>query len=309
MLAARTLAFTLAAVAPAYAQQGSSAAVGSFDILGVRLGMTVAQARDGVKAHRLLNYTEGPSALVFNDPVKGQQTTVPNGQFVSELETDSAVPWSGADQGRRYWDKAGGKLEYLEVMFSPEPSHEKVVKVVHAVMFDVEKGKGIREADLIKGFEEKYGVTLTPDMEQHIRVLHEAAAWSTSPSGPPSPAKGPLCKTPSFLFPEAAFGPDPWAQNGFSSTAQRQNEALRADRSTLARFATECGAEIVGIGWDLANPGAPPDQRIVLQYYVSVYSAPLALESIKVAAQLTTAAKNANGQSNAAQAAKQKPSF
>ncbi len=304
------LALTLAAMPTTHAQQSpaSAAALGSFDILGVRLGMSVAQARDAVKAHRLLNYKEDPTGLVFNDPVTGRETPVPNGQFVSELETDSAVPWNGADHGR-YWDKAGGKLEYLEVMFSPEPSHEKVVKVVHAVMFDVEKGKGIREADLVKGFEEKYGVTLTPDMEQHVSVLHQAAAWSTVSPGKLSPSKGQLCWTPAFLFPSGALGPDSWAQGGFTSTAQRQNEALRLDRPTTAKIGQECGVEIIGIGWNLANPSAPPDQRIVLDYYVAAYSAPLELQSLKVAGDLTSAAKNGNGKLNAEQAAKQKPSF
>ena len=302
--AVRALALTFVATLCAHAQQDSGPGFVT-DILGVRLGMSLNDARQAVKAHSLGNYKEYPLELYYRpNPALPAQNTVPGGRFTNEIETDNGPEWKATDSGRglTYIDKAGGKLEYIDVLFSPEPLHEKVVRIEHEVQYDVKKGKGIREVDLLDGFAKKYGVTFSPDMLQQINGGGYYSVWTLTPPGHPSRAKE-LCTKPILYF---NVDPVRWSKYGFPPS----NNAVFDSEDLLPVRAQTCGREVIGIYWQVVDQNVPADQRIVAGYGVKSYAPLLQLEAAKVAQELTSAARtNANQQAATKAAAQDKPPF
>src|SRR5262249_20338407 len=156
--------------------------------------------------HQLRNYKENPMTLSFTDAVTGKATPIASGKFVNEVETDNRPEWSGADDPIRlpFLDKAGGQLEYIEVLFSPEPGNEKAIKINHGVKFDTAKKKGIREADLLSGFSEKYHVEIPTSGHQFTWVVSSSGAFTRKDQPCWQPAQA-----------GSYINVDAWASNGF----------------------------------------------------------------------------------------------
>jgi hypothetical protein len=97
------------------------------DVLGLRIGMTPAEARPIIKSRVLVsanlqkNYIEGKSTLSFVRPSSVSLQPVPNGEFLGQLYVRGRT-----DENEQ---------KELQVILGPVPSHEEIVGVYRSEEF------------------------------------------------------------------------------------------------------------------------------------------------------------------------------
>jgi hypothetical protein len=89
--------------------------LGKIDVAGLKLGMSLEEARAVLKSKKLREYNEATETLSYLDPAKGSMRQVPKGQFVN-----IAAAWTPA-----VGDGSEADGEAFEVMFTPVPGKER----------------------------------------------------------------------------------------------------------------------------------------------------------------------------------------
>lgn len=233
------------------------------DVSGVKIGMSLDEARAVLKSKKLPEYKEWTETLSYIDGGKGAAQPVPNGRFVNVIATWSAPTTRDSSK----LDSAG---EAFEVMFTPDPGQERVMAIVHSVGYPVPRA--IHESSLEDGLVKKYGgFSAAADLPQ-------SPTWRIQSTG--HVAVGDACKR------RGSFG-------GLGeldlSGAARENFALRKSLEEFRYQIDRCGSAVVTEDHAIANGGALPEDRLVTRYTVTAYSPVLAYEGARVAARLIEA--------------------
>jgi hypothetical protein len=234
------------------------------DVSGVKIGMSLDEARAVLKSKKLLQYKEWTERLSYIDGGKGAPQPVPDGRFVNVIATWSAPSAAGSSG----LESAG---EAVEVMFTPEPGKERVMAIVHSVGYPV--SRAIHESALEDGLVKKYGgFSAAGDLPQ-------SPTWRIQSAG--NVAVGDACNR------RGSFG-------GLGELdlagAARENLALRKSLEEFRYQIDRCGSAIVTEDHAVANGGALPEDRLVTRYTVTAYSPVLAYEGARAAARVIAAA-------------------
>jgi hypothetical protein len=256
---------TLAAAPPATSSPAPAPdTIARVDVSGVKIGMSLVEARAVLKSKKLPQYKEWTETLSYIDGGNGAPQPVPDGRFVNVIATWSAPSAAGSGG----LESAG---EAVEVMFTPEPGKERVMAIVHSVGYPV--SHAIHESALEDGLVKKYGgFSAAGDLPQ-------SPTWRIQSAG--NVAVGDACNR------RGSFG-------GLGELdlagAARENLALRKSLEEFRYQIDRCGSAIVTEDHAIANGGALPEDRLVTRYTVTAYSPVLAYEGARAAAQLIAAA-------------------
>jgi hypothetical protein len=237
------------------------------DVSGVKIGMSLDEARAALKSRKLPQYKEWTETLSYMDGGKDAAQPLPNGRFVNVIAAWSAPSAAGSSG----LESAG---EAFEVMFTPEPGKERVMAIVHSVGYPV--SRAIHERALEDGLVKKYGgFSAAGDLPQ-------SPTWRIQSTG--NVAVGDACNR------RGSFG-------GLGELdlagAARENLALRKSLEEFRYQLDRCGSAIVTEDHAIANGGALPEDRLVTRYTVTAYSPVLAYEGARAATQLIEAAGHA----------------
>jgi hypothetical protein len=243
------------------------------DVSGVRIGMSLDEARAVLKSKRLPQYKEWTETLSTVDGAKGAPQSLPNGRFVNTIATWS-VPAAVAGDSR----EAAG--EAFQVMFTPEPGKERVMAIVHSVGYA--RPGAIHERALEEGLVKKYGGF------SGAGDLPQSPTWRVQSGG--EVAIGDTCNRRGLF---GGLGEIDLAD------AARENLALKKPLDEFQYQVERCGAAIVTEDHFTANAGALAEDRLVTRYTVTAYSPVLAVEGARAAARLIQASGRESGKSDA----------
>jgi hypothetical protein len=243
------------------------------DVSGLRIGMSLDEARAALKSKRLPQYKERTETLSYVDGGKGTPQAVPNGRFVNTIAAWSA-PAAAAGDSR----EAAG--EAFEVMFTPEPGKERVMAIMHSVGYTLPRA--IHERALEEGLVKKYGgFSAAGDLPQ-------SPTWRVQSGG--EVAIGDTCNR------RGLFG-------GLGELdlagAAHENLSLKKPLDEFQYQVERCGAAIVTEDHFTANAGALAEERLVTRYTVTAYSPVLAYQGARAAAQLIQASGHEASKSDA----------
>jgi hypothetical protein len=262
----------LAAPAPP-APAPMPAKIDRVDVSGVRIGMSLDEARAVLKSKRLPQYKEWTETLSYVDGGKGTPQSVPNGRFVNAIAAWSA-PAAVAGDSR---ESAG---EAFEIMFTPEPGKERAMAIIHSVGYALPHA--IHERALEDGLVKKYGgFSAAGDLPQ-------SPTWRIQSGG--EVAIGDACNR------RGLFG-------GLGELdlagAARENLALKKPLEEFQYQVERCGSAIVTEDHFTTNAGALAEDRLVTRYTVTAYSPVLAYEGARAARQLIRAGGHEASKSDA----------
>jgi hypothetical protein len=244
--------------------------LGKIDVAGLKLGMSLDEARAVLKSKKLREYNEATETLSYLDPAKGSMRQIPKGQFVN-----IAASWTPAAG-----DSSEADGEAFEVMFTPVPGKERVVAIVHTVGYSA--ANAIHESALENGLVEKYGGFAASSN------LPQAPTWRFQSGG--YVQVGDACNR------RGLFG----GLGGLSGTRQsRENFALKETAEELRYQIDHCGVVIVTEDHFTANGGALRADRLVTRFTVTAYSPEIASEGAESAAQLIQAVRGVSSQGDA----------
>jgi hypothetical protein len=253
-----------AALAASSSAPAPDTIIARVDVSGVKIGMSLEEARAVLNSKKLPQYKEWTETLSYIDGGKGTAQPIANGRFVNIIATWSTPPAAGGSG----LETAG---EAFELMFTPEPGKERVMAIVHSVGYPV--SRAIHESALEDGLVKKYGGFSAPG------DLPQSPTWRIQSTG--NVAVGDACNR------RGSFG-------GLGELdlagAARENLALRKSLEEFRYQIDRCGSAIVTEDHAIANGGALPGDRLVTRYTVSAYSPVLAYEGARAAAQLIAAA-------------------
>jgi hypothetical protein len=259
--------------APARAPAPTPAKIDRVDVSGVRIGMSLDEARAVLKSKRLPQYKEWTETLSYVDGGKGTPQSIPNGRFVNAITAWSAPAAVAGD--RR--ESAG---EAFEIMFTPEPGKERVMAIIHSIGYALPHA--IHERALEDGLVKKYGgFSAAGDLPQ-------SPTWRIQSGG--EVATGDACNR------RGLFG-------GLGELdlagAARENLALKKPLEEFQYQVERCGSAIVTEDHFTANAGALAEERLVTRYTVTAYSPILAYQGARAATQLIQASGHEAGKSDA----------
>jgi hypothetical protein len=258
---------------PAQAPAPMPANIDRVDVSGVRIGMSLDEARAVLKSKRLPQYKERTETLSYVDGGKGTPQSVPNGRFVNTIAAWSA-PTAVAGDSR---ESAG---EAFEIMFTPEPGKERAMAIIHSVGYALPHA--IHERALEDGLVKKYGgFSAAGDFPQ-------SPTWRIQSGG--EVATGDACNRRGLL---GGLGELDLAG------AARENLALKKPLQEFQYQVERCASAIVTEDHFTANAGALAEDRLVTRYTVTAYSPVLAYEGARAATQLIQASGHEASKSNA----------
>jgi hypothetical protein len=267
-------------VAPAVTLDGSPSRI---DIAGVRLGMSPDEVRAVLKSKKLLDYDESAETLSYLDPAKGVMQPIASGRFVNVIAAWTPPPPASG----------GGSFqvdgESYEVMFTPEPSKERAMAIVHSVGYS--PANAIHEIALESGLVNKYGGFAGSN------DLPEAPTWRLQSAG--TVQVGDSCNR------RGVFGGLGELKAGKTA---RENLSLKGSPEDFKFQVDRCGVAIVTEDHFTANGGAMRADRLVTRFTVTAYSPLIASEGAKAAAELIQAASGTAKKSAAPRAKDQPPS-
>ena len=243
------------------------------DIAGVKLGMSLDEARSVLKAKSLRQYNESTQTLGYVDPASGVMQSMAGGRFVNVIAawTPPAVADSFEVNG-----------ESFEVMFVPVPGKERVMAIVHSVGYA--PANAIHETALENGLVKKYGGFA------EANDLPDSPTWRFQSSGV---QVGDPCNRRGLFGGLGALN---------AANPARPNLALKSSTDELRFQNDHCGAAIVTEDHFIANGGALRQDRLVTRFTVTAYSPSIALEGATTAARLIQAAKGSVNKTDAARA-------
>jgi hypothetical protein len=240
------------------------------DIAGVKLGMSPDEVRAVLKSKKLLDYNESAETLSYLDAAKGVMQPIANGRFVNVISAWTPPPSSDADNFQ-----VDG--ESYQVMFTPVPSNERVMSIVHSVGYS--PANAVRESALESGLIKKFGGFGSND-------LPESPTWRLQNGG--DVQVGDSCNR------RGVFG-----GLGGLKPRERENLALKRTPDDFKFEIDHCGVAIVTEDHFTANGGALREDRLVTRFTVTAYSPSMAFDGAKAATQLIQAsrggAKNSDG--------------
>jgi hypothetical protein len=276
-----TAAAVGAGVAGAIAPAGATAAAADrIDVAGIRLGMSLEEARAVLKAKGLRQYDESAQTLSFVDSGSGGMHSLADGRFVNVIAT--WTPPAAADS----FEASG---ESFEVMFTPVPGKERVMAIVHSVGYT--PANAIRESTLEDGLVKKYG---------GFSAAHDLPASPTWRFQNGGVQVGDACNR------RGLFGGLGGLQ---AANPPRANLALKASTEELQFQVAHCGSGMVTEDHFVANGGALREDRLVTRFTVTAYSPAAALDGATTAARLVQTARNAHGKTEAARAKEPAPNL
>lgn len=232
------------------------------EVAGVRLGMSLDEARAALKSKRLREYKESTETLSYLDSAKGAVQSVAGGRFVNLI-----AAWTAPAAGDSF--EVDG--ESYAVMFTPVPGRERVMAIVHSVGYS--PANAVHETALENGLVEKYGGYTASSN------LPEAPTWRFQ-AGAKVQAGDPCNRRGLFGGLGGLNGADP----------VRENLALKTTADELQWQADRCGEAIVTEDHFTVNGGAMRGDRLVTRFTVTAYSPSIAFEGAKSAALLIHAA-------------------
>jgi hypothetical protein len=243
------------------------------DVSGVRIGMSLDEARAVLKSKRLPQYKEWTETLSYVDGAKGATQSLPNGRFVNTIAAWSA-PAAVAGDNR----EAAG--EAFQVMFTPEPGKERVMAIMHSVGYALPHA--IHERALEDGLVKKYGGF------SGAGDLPQSPTWRVQSGG--EVAIGDTCNRRGLF---GGLGELDLAD------AARENLALKKPLEEFQYQVERCGAAVVTEDHFTTNAGALAEDRLVTRYTVAAYSPVLAYEGARAAARLIQASGHEGSKSDA----------
>jgi hypothetical protein len=262
--------------APAQAPSPLEASVSSdkIDVAGVKLGMSLDEVRAVLKSKKLRQYNESTETLGYLQSARGAMQSIANGRFVSVI-----AAWTPPTAG----DSFAVDGESYEVMFTPVPSKERVMAVVHSVGYS--PANAVHETVLENGLVKKYGGFAGSNN------LSQSPTWRFQGDG--SVLVGDSCNR------RELFG----GLGGLSvANTARENIALKRTPDEFRSQIDHCGVAIVTEDHFTANGGALREDRLVTRFTVTAYSPAIAFEGAKSAAQLIQSARGALNKTGAAPA-------
>jgi hypothetical protein len=263
---------------PALKQPGAAAlpdvSPDQIDVAGVKLGMSLDEARAVLKSRKLLDYYESTEALGHFDSTKGAMQPIASGRFVNVIAAWTAPPSSPVG------DAFGEDGESYEVMFTPVPGKERVMAIVHSAAYSA--ANAVHEMALANGLVKKYGgFTGSSD-------LPGSPTWRIQSSG--NVQVGDACDR------RGIFGGLGELNVG---NATRPNLALKTTPDEFRFQIDHCGVAIVTEDHSTANGGAPHEDRIITRFTVTAYSPLIGFDGATTAAQLIQTAGKAVNKTNA----------
>ena len=257
--------------APAQAPAPKPAKIDRVDVSGVRIGMSLDEARAVLKSKRLQQYKEWTETLSYVEGGRG--APLPNGRFVNAIGAWSA-PAAAAGDSR---ESAG---EAFEIMFTPEPGKERAMAIIHSVGYTLPRA--IHESALEDGLVKKYGgFSAAGDLPQ-------SPTWRIQSGG--EVATGDACNR------RGLFGG--LGELDLAGTA-RENLALKKPLEEFQYQVERCGSAIVTEDHFTANAGALAEDRLVTRYTVTAYSPVFAYQGARAATQLIQASGHEASKSDA----------
>ena len=223
-------------------------AIDRVDVAGIRLGMSPEQVRAALKPKGLANYFEATRSLGRTNGSASIGQSGPAMRFVNVIAV-----WSSGSEGS----------ESYEVMFTPVPGRERVMAVVHSVVYS--NATAVSAAALRSALITKYGgYGGGADMP-------EAPTWRLQNGG------GMLTGDPCGR--RALFG----GLADFDVTHVRDNMSLKTPPDEFRNQIEQCGIAI--ITEDQVDSGLPQG-RTVARFTVSAYSPAIGLDGQTAAAPL-----------------------
>jgi hypothetical protein len=237
-----------------------SVSADKIDVAGVRLGMSPEEVRGVLKSKKLHNFKEWTETLSAADK------PIANGRFVNVIAAWTAPPSAGAE------DSFETEGESFEVMFTPVPGAERAMAIIHSEGYS--PSSAIHESALDSGLLKKYGGYVTAS------ELPQSVTWRFQSDG--SVQVGDSCGR------RGTFGGLGALSVGNSP---RENLALKRTTDELRAQVERCGDATVTEDHFTPNAGALAADRLVTRFTVTAYSAALARDGAKQAAQLIQAAR------------------
>jgi hypothetical protein len=237
-----------------------SVSANKIDVAGVSLGMSPEEVRSVLKSKKLRNFKEWTETLSAGDK------PIPNGRFVNVIATWTPPSTVSAEDS---FDTDG---ESFEVMFTPVPGAERAMAIVHSEGYS--PPNAIHEHALDSGLLKKYGGYVTAS------ELPQSVTWRFQSDG--SVQVGDPCGR------RGIFG----GLGGLAvGNSPRENLALKRTAEEFRAQVERCGDATVTEDHFTPNGGALPADRLVTRFTVTAYSAVLARDGAKQAAQLIQAAR------------------
>ncbi|HVC02462.1 MAG TPA: hypothetical protein VND80_09705 [Steroidobacteraceae bacterium] len=234
------------------------------DVAGVHLGMSLARSRAVLESKKLRQYRESMETLDYWQSADRAMRSIPDGSFVSVIETWSA-PAAGAPRP--------GNGESYEVMFTPVPGEQRVVAIIHTLAYSPKDA--VRETDLEKHLVDRYAGFAGP------YALPDSPTWRIQRDGVVQ--VGDPCRR------RELFG-------GLGrldlSHSVAENIALTKPPAELRFEIAHCGVSMVTEDHETMNGGALPQDRRVTRITVTAYSPSIALQGAEAAARLIRAAEH-----------------
>jgi hypothetical protein len=249
-----------------------SSAMRDVDIVGLKIGMTVAEARAALKARKLSGHDEKTGQLTY--VLNGQLQSVPSGAFFS-----NALIYS-------YSTNPLPVTEIIWVSFTPEPGKERVAFINREVRFSQKEKTVLSEEEFIKSLIKKYGA---PAVRREFSNGLLALAWGASE---PRNSDISYCVEDSSRYAVPVLIPGPVT----TKVEITHNWALNQEPEFSSRRTRECGHTYLYVGLMFVDPSARPGQRLLSSYTARLMSPALALSSYQTVAKLTEAARVAEEQ-------------
>ena len=253
----------------------------SIDVAGIKLGMSLEEARSVLKAKSLRQYNESTQTLGYVDAASGVMQSMAGGRFVNVI-----AAWTPAAAA----DSLEANGESFEVMFVPVPGKERVMAIVHSVGYA--PANAVREVSLENGLVKKYGGFA------ELHDLPDSPTWRLQSSG--NVQVGDPCNRRGLFGGLGALS---------AANPARTNLALKSSPDELRSQVNHCGVAIVTEDHFIANGGALREDRLVTRFTVTAYSPSIALDGATTAAHLVQAAKGSVNQPDAARAKEPAPNL
>jgi hypothetical protein len=248
------------------------------EVAGVKLGMSPDEVRAVLKSKRLLDYYESTQTLGHTASDRGGALQpIASERFVNVIAawTLPASPPAG--------DTSAEDGESYEVMFTPVPSKERAMAVVHSVAYS--PANAVREMTLEKGLVKKYGgFSGSSDFP-------ESPTWRVQSSG--NVQVGDPCNRRGIFGGLAGFN---------VRNAPQPNLALKTAPDEFRLQIDRCGVAIVTEDHSTANGAAPREERTITRFTVTAYSPSIAFAGATTAAQLIQTAGETVNKADAARA-------
>jgi hypothetical protein len=271
------------------------------NVNGIALGMSVNEVATALKERSLPVYFQVEEGLAYSDPITGLPVSIPGTGIRSLIVANNGNKRPGGPEG---FIDPPADWDGFAAFFTPEPGHERAVLVGRTVGF--QKAHAIRRIDLTNSLIEKYGNPsyVSDDRDLMLmRWIYAQAPVKYELGGKPYS----ICPIDSATIRVAGLASNAReVKQGYAVVNKVLWYNSNFGRDELVRNAKNCGSTIVEIRAAGPNSMAPPEERIITEYTVSMFSPDLALMTFDFANRLASEARKAASQGVAEKAKAQK---